>query len=123
MQFLFPGFLFAFILLAIPILIHLFNFRRYKRIVFSDIRFLRALTQQNKKQQTIKHYLILAARILALSALILAFAQPFIPADTANQSVLNKRVNIYIDNSPSMEAKAGNGNLFNLAKENAIRLM
>jgi hypothetical protein len=123
MQFLFPGFLFSFVLLAIPILIHLFNFRRYKRIVFSDIRFLRELTQQNKKQQTVKHYLILAARILALSALILSFAQPFIPTDNTNQSAGGKRVNIYVDNSPSMEAMAGNGNLFNLAKENAIRLM
>lgn len=123
MQFLFPGFLFAFILLAIPIFIHLFNFRRYKRIVFSDIRFLRELTQQNKKQQTLKHYLILASRLLGLSALILAFAQPFIPTDKTSQFAGNKRVNIYIDNSPSMEAKAGNGNLFNLAKENAIRLI
>jgi hypothetical protein len=96
MQFLFPGFLFSFVLLAIPILIHLFNFRRYKRIVFSDIRFLRELTQQNKKQQTVKHYLILAARILALSALILSFAQPFIPTDNTNQSAGGKRVNIYV---------------------------
>ncbi|MEM7110170.1 MAG: BatA domain-containing protein, partial [Bacteroidota bacterium] len=41
MIFLNPGFLYALIVLAIPIIIHLFNFRRTRKIYFSNTRFLR----------------------------------------------------------------------------------
>ncbi len=123
MQFLYPGFLFALSLAAIPVLIHLFNFRRYKKIVFSDIRFLKDFTEQNKKQQTLKHLLILLARTLALAALVLAFAQPFIPAQNQLKVGSTQRVSIYIDNSQSMEANASNGSLLNIAKEQAIQLV
>lgn len=123
MQFLYPSFLYALGLVSIPIFIHLFNFRRYKKIVFSDIRFLKQFTEQNKKQQTLKHLLILTARALAIAALVFAFAQPFIPASTQSEASLTNRVSFYIDNSPSMEAIAQNGSLLNEAKEEAIKLV
>jgi hypothetical protein len=123
MQFLYPGFLFALSLAAIPVLIHLFNFRRYKKIVFSDIRFLKDFTEQNKKQQTLKHLLILLARTLAIASLVLAFAQPYFPAQNQLKIGSTQRVSIYIDNSQSMEASAANGSLLNIAKEQAIQLV
>ena len=79
MKFEYPGFLFAFILLAIPIIIHLFNFRRYKVLYFSSLQFLKQVEEQTRSTQKLKHLLILIARILAFSALILAFAQPYLP--------------------------------------------
>ncbi|MCX6185937.1 MAG: BatA domain-containing protein, partial [Bacteroidetes bacterium] len=79
MQFVYPGFLFALFAISIPIIIHLFNFRRYKKIVFSDIRFLKQVIEKNQKQQNIKNWLVLLCRILAISFLVIAFAQPYLP--------------------------------------------
>jgi hypothetical protein len=117
-QFINPSFLYALGVLAIPIAIHLFNFRRPKKLVFSDIRFLKQILQQNKKQKQIKHYLILLFRILALTALVFAFANPFIPKG-ANSNKANVAVFVYIDNSFSMNAKGKDAELLELAKNKA----
>ncbi len=122
MQFLYPSFLYAIGLCAIPVIIHLFNFRRYKKIVFSDIRFLKELTEQNKKQQTLKKYLILASRILAISFLVIAFAQPFIPLNKDASKYTSKIISIYIDNSFSMQAISKNGPLLMQAKTKAKQI-
>ena len=41
MKFLYPEFLWALTVLAIPILIHLFNFKRYKTLYFSSLNFIK----------------------------------------------------------------------------------
>jgi hypothetical protein len=122
MHFLYPNFLYALFLIAIPVIIHLFNFRRYKKIVFSDIRFLKQLTEQNKKQQTIKNWLILLARILMITFLVLAFAQPFIPQKEVAFKDGRYWVSIYVDNSFSMEAKGKDGSLLDQAKKKAEQI-
>lgn len=101
-QFANPGVLWALGLLAIPIAIHLFNLRRYKTVYFSDTRFLQQVKQQSKRQKRLKEYLILIARLLALTFLILAFARPFLPAQ--NGIFKEKSVIIAIDNSASTQA-------------------
>ena len=122
MHFLYPTFLYALILTAIPVIIHLFNFRRYKKIIFSDIRFLKQLTEQNKKQQTIKNWLILLARILFITCLVLAFAQPFVPNKETTFKGGKYWVSIYIDNSFSMEAIGKEGSLLDQAKKRAEKI-
>ncbi|MBU3677092.1 MAG: hypothetical protein FGM54_07945, partial [Chitinophagaceae bacterium] len=76
-SFLYPLFLLAGAALAIPILVHLFNFRKFKTIEFPDIRFLKTIQQETQKSAKLKHRLILASRLLLLLGLILAFAQPY----------------------------------------------
>ncbi|OYU94887.1 MAG: hypothetical protein CFE21_14500 [Bacteroidetes bacterium B1(2017)] len=122
MHFLYPAFLYALGLIAIPILIHLFNFRRYKKVVFSDIRFLKELTEQNKKQQSIKQWLILLCRVLAIAFLVFAFAQPFTPSN--ENSKLNQAywVSVFVDNSFSMQANTKEGSLLDQAKKKAIEI-
>ncbi len=119
MHFLYPSFLFALFLIAIPVIIHLFNFRRYKKIVFSDIRFLKSLVEQNKKQQSIKQWLLLLCRILAIAFLVFAFAQPFMPNQELAKSNSNYWVSVYIDNSFSMTANSKEGSLLEVAKSKA----
>ncbi|MBL0031994.1 MAG: BatA domain-containing protein [Bacteroidetes bacterium] len=80
MQFIYPEFLFALSVLAIPIIIHLFNFRRFKKIYFTNVRFLKEIKQDTQSKSKLKHLLVLLSRLLALTFLVLAFAQPFIPA-------------------------------------------
>jgi L-asparagine transporter-like permease len=78
MHFLYPAFLFALLTLAIPVLVHLFNFRRYKKVLFSNVQFLKEVQEQQASRRNLKERLILAARLLALLFLVFAFARPYI---------------------------------------------
>jgi hypothetical protein len=102
MSFLYPSFLWALGVLAIPVIVHLFNFRRTKRVYFSDTRFLKEVKESSSAKRNLKHYLILASRILFLLFLVLAFAQPFIPAE---HQFTQRDVVVYLDNSQSMSAR------------------
>jgi hypothetical protein len=100
MSFANPAFLWGLLALAVPVIIHLFSFRKTQQVFFSSTRFLRQVQQATAAKQKLKHWLVLAARLLFLFFLVVAFAQPFIPA---KQQVTNTRsVTVYIDNSLSM---------------------
>lgn len=119
MKFVYPAFLFALFSIAIPIIIHLFNFRKFKKVYFTNVRFLKEVKQETQSRSRLRHLLILISRILAITALVLAFAQPFIPADNAKTATGDKAVSIYIDNSFSMEALTTGGTLLDEAKKRA----
>jgi hypothetical protein len=103
MTFLYPSFLWALLALSIPVIIHLFNFRKTTRILFSNNRFLKQIKEVTTARRRLKHYLILASRLLFLFFLILAFAQPLIPAK--DQLDAEQNIVIYLDNSQSMSAQ------------------
>ena len=103
MRFLAPGFLFALLAIAIPIIIHLFNFRKFKKVYFSNVRFLKLVQIQTSSRQHLKDRLILASRILALTFLVFAFARPYIPNPDQKNAYQEQVVSIFIDNSYSME--------------------
>ena len=119
MKFLYPQFLYALALVAIPIIIHLFNFRKYRTVYFSNVQFLKSVKEKTKSQSQLKHLLILFSRILAITALVLAFAQPYIPVDESSQQAKKHAVSIYIDNSFSMDAENEQGRLLLNAKQHA----
>ena len=123
MQFLYPGFLAALGFLAVPIIVHLFNFVRYKRIYFSNVHFLKEVKEETQSRSRLKHLLILAARLLAVFFLVFAFAQPFIPAENAIVKEGTKAVSIYIDNSFSMATIGKNGTLLDEAKKDALDIV
>ncbi|RZL43990.1 MAG: hypothetical protein EOP00_21910, partial [Pedobacter sp.] len=123
MNFLYPGFLFALLSVAIPVIIHLFNFRKFKKVYFSNVQLLKEVEQQNSSREKLKNLLILFSRILAIIFLVLAFAQPYIPLSNQKANSLNNTVSIYIDNSYSMEAVNKDGNLLDEAKRRAKELI
>lgn len=100
MSFVYPSFLWALTALSIPIIIHLFNFRKTTRIYFSNTKLLRQVKQETTQKRKLKQYLVLASRLLFILFLVLAFAQPFLPANEQLSAGKNKI--IYIDNSQSM---------------------
>lgn len=116
MNFVHPNILFFLLLLIIPIIIHLFNFRRYKKLYFSSLQFIKKVEKETNSTRNLRHYLILATRMLAFTALILAFAQPYIPT-ASNGKSYSHIIPIYLDNSFSMSAKGSSGDLLNEAKE------
>jgi len=97
MSFLQPQAFWLLFLLIIPIIIHLFQFRRYKKIKFSNVAFLKKVDETHKQQRKLKHYLILLSRMLFLSALIICLARPFKP----QQKSFNETVTAILDNSAS----------------------
>jgi hypothetical protein len=122
MKWVYPEFLFALLVLVIPILIHLFHFRKYKTIYFSSIAFVKSVEQQQKNPRKIRHLLILIARALAFTCLVIAFAQPYFPkSETSKNDV--QLIGVYIDNSFSMSRIGGQGELLAQAKELAASIV
>jgi hypothetical protein len=121
-QFTFPIFLVAGLSLLIPLLIHLFNLRRYKTVFFPHTRFLKNLQLHSRKQSQVRYKWLMITRMLFLAFLIFAFAQPFFSAKN-NTAGSNTLTALYIDNSPSMSLRNGQRNLLDIAKENALHLL
>lgn len=103
MQFLFPTFLWGLLALSIPVIIHLFNFRRTKKVLFTNVAFLRAVNTTTSSFRRLKHLLIMAARMAFIAALVLAFAQPFLPSKSGKGVKAGGVASVYIDNSLSMQ--------------------
>ncbi|MDB4061480.1 BatA domain-containing protein [Vicingaceae bacterium] len=122
MNFIAPEFLYALGFLAIPILIHLFNFRRYKTVQFSQVRFLKSIKKQTQSTSRLKNLIVLACRCLALAALVFAFAQPYLIDNKSVEVSGKKGVVVYIDNSFSMQASAKVGSLLDDSKNKAITI-
>lgn len=122
MKFLFPTFLFALFTIAIPILIHLFSFRQYKTVYFSNVSFLKDIKKETKKRSRLKQLLILIARILTLLFLVFAFSQPYIPATRDAQKQPNQIVAVFVDNSFSMNALSEQGQLLEVARNKALEI-
>lgn len=117
MSFTNPAFLWALLALAIPVAIHLFNFQRPKQVLFPSIKFLKQVQQQTRTLRQLKKWLVLAARCLFLTFLVLAFAQPIwnTNADANTIKTGQKLIGLYIDNSNSLQVQAGKGNALDLA--------
>lgn len=120
MSFLYPNILWGLLAVSIPVIIHLFNFRKFRKVYFTNVRFLEELKQQTRRQSKLRHLLVMISRMIAIAALIFAFAQPYIPNDQ-NLSTADavSQVNIYIDNSFSMESLSSAGPLLEIARNKA----
>ena len=123
MQFLYPTFLFALAALAIPIILHLFYFRRFKKVYFTNVRFLKEVKEETSARSKLRNLLVLLMRLLTLLFLVLAFAQPFIPQDDAEVKKGEKAVSVFIDNSFSMDALSQDVKLLERAKQRAREIV
>lgn len=118
MQFKHPEILYFLFLLVIPILVHLFQLRRFKKEYFTNVRFLKEVSIQTRKSSQLKKWLLLCTRLLLMACLIFAFAQPFFNAkDTKNTG--NEMI-ILLDNSFSMQAKGNRGELLKRAVQDLL---
>ncbi len=119
MKFFFPEFLFGLLLIAIPVIIHLFNFRKFKKVYFSNTRLLQEIKIQTSNREKLKERLILLTRILAITFLVFAFAKPYFNHPNQDSALDSDIVSIYVDNSFSMDAVGENGSLLEEAKKKA----
>ena len=118
MNFLYPSFLWALLALLIPIIIHLFYFRRFKKVYFTNVKYLKEIKEETSSRNKLKNFLTLLMRLLAFAFLIFAFAQPYIPQGD-NIKKGTKGVSLFIDNSFSMNALSKDVPLITKAKDQA----
>lgn len=123
-QFLHPVFLYGLLLLVIPVLLHLFSLKRYKKVYFSNFNFLEALQKQKKNSSRLKNLVLLFLRLLALSCIVIAFATPYLnPEGKALPATTTPRIFIYADNSFSMTNTGSQGSLFEEAKKHLFDIV
>ncbi|WP_396158004.1 BatA and WFA domain-containing protein [Flavobacterium sp.] len=118
MQFKHPEVLYFLFLLVIPILVHLFQLRRFKKEYFTNVQFLKELSIQTRKSSIIKKWLLLLTRLFLLLFLIFAFAQPFFSAKDSTKNL--NEMYIILDNSYSMQAKGKKGELLKRAIQDLL---
>ena len=109
--------------LLIPIIIHLFNFRRHKLVYFSNTAVLRSIQQENAKTRKLKYLVTLLLRCLFIAALVLAFAFPYRPEKQLNVNTAESLVGIYIDNSMSMKGQSQRTTMIEDARQSARDLV
>lgn len=110
-----PAMLWGLLAVLIPVVVHLFNFRRYKKVYFSNVDQLVDLRTESRRHNNLRQWLVLAMRVLAIVFLVLAFAQPVIGHRNGNARSGQTAVSIFVDNSYSMEGASGDGSLLDLA--------
>ena len=117
-----PSFLWALGFLAIPIIVHLFQFRRFRKIHFPDVSLLKEVQTKSQVKNRLQHLLILFTRMAFLAFLVMAFAEPIIPSNTDNSKDAPSFVSIYIDNSLSMQNRQEQMHLLSIAKQDAYAI-
>ncbi len=122
MQFLYPTFLFALAAIAIPIIIHLFHFRRFRKVYFTNVKFLKEVKEETSNRNRLKNLLTLLMRILAIAFLVFAFAQPFIPQGNEVKTG-EQAISVFIDNSYSMSSVTADIPLLEKAKQRAREIV
>ncbi len=71
-----PLVLFGLFAAVLPLLVHLFNFRRPTRLDYSSIALLQSLQRTTMQRVRIRNWVLLILRTLAICALIFVFARP-----------------------------------------------
>lgn len=112
-----PAFLWGLLAVAVPVVIHLFNFRRYRKVYFSNVERLSELHTEQRRRSTLRQWLLLAMRVLAVVFLVLAFAQPVIPTEGNIPRTGSTVVSLYVDNSFSMANASSDGSLLDAARQ------
>ena len=123
MSFLYPNMLWCLFALAIPIIIHLFNFRRHKIVYFSNTATLKTIEQENAKTKKLKYIIALIMRMLFIAGLVFAFAYPYNPEQKLKTDDADNLVAVYIDNSMSMHSHSSEISLIEDARSSARALV
>jgi hypothetical protein len=111
MSFLQPWLLAALPLIALPIIIHLINQRRYQTVRWAAMMFLLAANRMSRGYARLRQWLIMLFRMLAIAGLVFAVSRPLasgwlgLTAGGRAETTI-----VLLDRSPSMQqSRAGGG--------------
>ncbi len=119
MIFLNPAILFGLLAASIPVIIHLFNLRKLKKIEFSTLTFLKELQKNKIRKIKLKQWILLALRVLIILFVVMAFARPALQSiQIGGTTSAAKTTAIFIlDDTFSMAVVDQKGSYFNQSKE------
>jgi uncharacterized membrane protein len=119
MTFLNPAILFGLLAASIPIIIHLLNLRKLKKIEFSTLQFLKELQKNKIRKIKLKQWLLLALRVMIILCIVTAFARPTLVGVSigGTTSAAKTTVVFILDDTFSMSVVDQDGSYFNKAKE------
>ncbi len=125
MIFLNPAVLFGLLAAGIPVLIHLLNLKKLKKIEFSTLSFLKELQKNKIRKLKVKQWLLLALRVLIILFLVTAFARPTLKglALGGTTSAAKTTAVFILDDTFSMSAVDAGGSWFNQAKQTILSLL
>ncbi|HZW38505.1 MAG TPA: BatA domain-containing protein [Ignavibacteriaceae bacterium] len=125
MIFLNPSILFGLLAASIPVVIHLLNLRKLKKIEFSTLAFLKKLEKNKIRKIKLKQWLLLALRVLIILLIVLAFSRPALEGTAIGGTTsAAKTTSVFIiDDSFSMSIVDEKGSSLNKAKETIKELI
>src|SRR3954463_1817619 len=122
MSFLQPMLLLALPLMALPIIIHLINQRRYQTIRWAAMMFLLAANRMSRGYARIRQWLIMAFRMAAIATLIFAISRPLaggwlgLAAGGRPDTTV-----VLLDRSPSMQQGGATGSKLETGRRQLAR--
>jgi len=124
-MFLNPIMLFGLGGVSIPIIIHLLNKRKFERVVWAAMRFLKVSVERNQRRIQVEDILLLLVRCLLVALLALVLARPVACTHSSAGLLGQAAVTavIVLDNSGSMSATDGAESRFAKAKKAAQQIV
>lgn len=113
------------LLVALPIIIHLFNKRRFKKVDWAAMEFLLDADRKNRRRVKFENLLLLLLRCLVVLLLALLVARPFLPTSLTGGLLEAEKVQhiVMLDDSLSMQTITANRTALDRAKERIVQLV
>lgn len=108
--------LWGLLLVGVPVLIHLINMLRHRRVQWAAMEFLLASQKKNRTWVLLKQLLLLATRMAVVAALVLLVAQPRLRGQWAEWFGGTTHHIVLLDDSFSMSDRWGDTSAFEQAK-------
>ncbi len=107
-----------------PVLIHLLNRRRFRRVEWAAMEFLAEALRQQRRRRRLRDLLLLLLRTTAVLLVGLALARPYFSGPNVSFDAGSPRhLILLIDNSLSMSYRPVNATLLQQAKQEARQLI
>ena len=119
MSFLNPALLAFSAAVAVPILIHLLNRRRFRTVTWAAMRFIQASVEKNRRRMEIEDLILLALRCLIVGLFAFTLARPALRSATSFLQSRRVTASLVLDHSASLGAGDGTGTRFDLARQAA----
>lgn len=111
-------------LVGLPVLLHLIMKQEPKRLTFPAFRFLKQKLKTNQRKLRLRHFILLAMRMLIIALFCLTLYQPTFKSDRLNiRGEQPIAVVMVIDTTPSMSYTAGNESRLDEARRRALELL
>jgi hypothetical protein len=109
---------------ALPVIIHLWNKRKYREVSWAAMEYLLAAMRKNSRRIQLEQWLLLAVRTLVVVLVVLAMAEPFLERAGLGFVTGTRTLKVLVvDGSYSMAYKPGDKTRFDQAKQYARQIV